>query len=212
MHTFTRLLTIVGLLLAMVIAIPARAQEAPDTLIRRVSQDILQTAAQDPAIRAGDRTRILQIVETAVLPHVDFDRTTRLALGRHARQATPQQRERIAEEFQTLLIRTYANALSKVRDQKFEFLPLRMEPGATEAEVNSRFLQPGRQPVQVSYRLGKAGAAWKIYDVNVMGIWLVETYRQNFSAIIERDGIDGLIASLADKNRKLAAGGERSTS
>jgi len=190
---------------ALSITTPALAQEAPDVLVKRITQEVMDTAKHDKEIKAGNRTRILEVVETRILPHVDLERTVAMAVGRHWREATPQQRQRLTEEFRTMLIRTYAGALALVGDQKLEYKPLRDDPNDDEAEVRFEVRQlRGRDPVQVSYRLHKSPDGWKVYDVNVLGVWLVETYKSSFSAEIAKGGIDGLIRTLGDKNRELA--------
>ncbi|OWW22864.1 hypothetical protein AYR66_14420 [Noviherbaspirillum denitrificans] len=187
-------------------AADAPSLEAPDALVRRITDDVMETARTDKEIKAGNRKRILQVVEQKILPHVDLERTVSLAAGRHWRDATPQQRQQLTTEFRTMLIRTYAGALSLVGDQKLVYKPLRAAPDDTEVTVRFEVRQlRGRDPVEVSYRLYKAADGWKVYDVNVLGVWLVETYKSSFSAEIDRSGIDGLIRMLAERNRELAA-------
>jgi phospholipid transport system substrate-binding protein len=165
----------------------ARAQEAPDALIRRVSQEVMEIARTDPAIQAGDRRRIYAVVESKILPHLDFQRGTALTMGRSWREATPEQRQKLAAEFRNLLLHTYAGAMSQIKDQTMTFRPLRMDPSETDVEVRSEVRMPRRpEPVEVSYRLRKAPSGWKIYDVN-------------------RGGVDGLIRTLEEKNRQLAS-------
>ena len=183
----------------------AGAQEAPDALIRRVSQEVMDIARNDPAVQAGDRKRIYALVEARILPHLDFQRGTALTMGRNWRQATPEQRQKLAEEFRNLLLHTYAGAMSQIRDQTMTFRPLRMDPADTDVEVRSEVRMPRRpEPLEVSYRLHKSPTGWKIYDVNVMGAWLSETYRTTFASEVDRGGIDGLIRTLEEKNRQLA--------
>ena len=184
----------------------ASAQEAPDALIRRVTQEVMDIARNDPAIQAGDRRRIYAVVEAKILPHLDFERGTALTVGRNWRQATPEQRQKLAAEFRNLLLHTYAGAMSQIKDQTMTFRPLRMDPSDTNVEVRSEVRMPRRpEPVEVSYRLRKSSAGWKIYDVNVMGAWLSETYRTTFASEVNRGGIDGLIRTLEDKNRQVAS-------
>jgi phospholipid transport system substrate-binding protein len=174
----------------------------------------METAKSDKEIKAGNRKRIQAVVETRILPHVDFQRTTAMAVGRYWREATPQQQQQLIDEFRMLLIHTYAGAMSQIGDQKLEFKPLRASPDDDEVEVRFQVLQPrGGDPVQVSYRLYKTADGWKVYDVNVLGAWLIETYKGTFSAEIAKGGVDGLIRSLSEKNRKLAAqsGGARAS-
>lgn len=204
---FARFCMAIMLLFTMMAGIQAsNAQEAPDTLIKRVSNEVMTAARTDAAIQAGSRQRIYAVVETKIMPHLDFQRATALAAGIHWRDATPLQRQRLTQEFRTLLLYTYAGAMSQIRDQKLEFKPLQTAPGDTEVEVRSRVFLPRRpDPVNVSYRLSKAPSGWKIYDVNVLGVWLSEAYKGSFSTEIEKGGIDGLINTLAQKNRGLAA-------
>ena len=182
----------------------AWAQQAPDALIREVSQDVIDTARNDKAIQAGNLQRIVALVDTKVLPHVNFQRMTASAVGRYWRQATPEQRQRLQDEFKQLLMRTYAGALSQVKDQQVHMKPMRAAPEDTEVIVRTEVRGQG-EPVQVDYRLQKTPAGWKIYDVNVLGVWLVENYRNTFAQEIGQSGIDGLINKLAERN-KAAAG------
>jgi phospholipid transport system substrate-binding protein len=183
-----------------------QAQEAPDALIRRVTQEVMDIARNDPAIQAGDRRRIYAVVESKILPHLDFQRGTALTMGRSWREATPEQREKLAAEFRNLLLHTYAGAMSQIKDQTMTFRPLRMDPSDTDVEVRSEVRMSRRpEPIEVSYRLRKTAAGWKIYDVNVMGAWLSESYRSTFASEINKGGVDGLIHTLEEKNRQLAS-------
>jgi len=180
-------------------------QEAPDVLIKRISQEVLDTAKTDKDIQSGNQKRVLEIVEAKILPYVDFQRMTALAAGRYWRQATPEQQKQLTEEFRNLLVFTYSGAIAQVKDQKLEFKPLRANPADTEVEVHSQVIQPRGEPIQLSYRLEKLPSGWKIYDMNVLGAWLVEAYKGNFASEISKGGIDGLIKTLSEKNKKLAA-------
>ena len=184
---------------------PSLAQEAPDVLVKRITQEVMQTARSDQDIKAGNRERIREIVDNVILPHVDFERTTAMTVGRHWRQATPQQQQQLVEEFRSLLMHTYAGAMSQIGDQKLEFLPLRADPDDTEVEVRFQVRQASRsEPVRVGYRLYKTADGWKVYDVNVLGLWLIETYKASFSTEINKGGIEGLLQTLSERNRKLA--------
>lgn len=184
----------------------ASAQEAPDALVKRISQEVLDTAKSDKDIQGGNQKKVLELVEAKILPHVDFQRMTALAAGRFWREATPDQQKQLTNEFRSLLIYTYSGAISQVKDQKLEFKPLRADAADTEVEVRSQVLQPrGGDPIQLNYRLEKSPSGWKIYDVNVLGAWLVETYKGNFASEINKGGIDGLIKTLSDRNKRLAA-------
>jgi phospholipid transport system substrate-binding protein len=186
---------------------PAQAQEAPDALVKRISQEVIDTAKTDKDIQSGNQKKVIGLVEEKILPHVDFQRMTALAAGRFWRDASPEQQKQLTNEFRTLLVYTYSGAISQVRDQKLEFRPMRAEPGDTEVEVRSQVLQPrGGDPIQINYRLEKLpNGSWKIFDVNVLGAWLVETYKGNFASEISKGGVDGLIKTLSDKNKRLAA-------
>lgn len=183
----------------------AGAQEAPDTLIKRVSEEILDLAKTDKQIQAGNQQRIMEVVQGKILPHVNFQRMTAAASGRFWREATPEQQAALTNEFRTLLIYTYSGAISQIRNQKLEFRPMRAAPDDTDVEVRSNVIQPRGEPIQLNYRLEKTSAGWKIYDVNILGAWLVETYKGSFAAEIQKGGIDGLIKTLAERNKRLAA-------
>lgn len=183
----------------------ARAQtlEAPDALIQRVATEVFDTVKRDPALRAGDVARISALVDTKLMPHVDFERMTASAVGRFWRSATPEQRQRLMAEFKTLLVRTYSGALTQINDQTLVVRPLRAAADATEVVVRSEIRGKG-EPVQLDYRLVRTPQGWKVYDLNVMGVWLVDTYRTQFAQEINARGIDGLIATLAERNRSNA--------
>jgi len=208
MNTIKKLFVMAaGMALGMLTLVPSvSAQEAPDALVKRISLEVLETAKTDKDIQSGNQKRVLELVESKVLPHVDFQRMTALAAGRFWREATPEQQKLLTNEFRTLLVYTYSGAISQIRDQKLEFKPLRADPSDTEVEVRTQVVQPrGGDPIQLSYRLEKSPNGWRIYDMNVLGAWLVETYKGNFAAEISKGGIDGLIKTLTDKNKRLAA-------
>jgi phospholipid transport system substrate-binding protein len=184
---------------------PVAAQEAPDVLVKRISLEVVDAAKADKEIQAGNQKRVLDLVEAKILPYIDFQRMTSLAAGRFWREATPEQKSQLTNEFRSLLVYTYSGAISQIKDQKLEFKPMRSEPGDTEVEVRSQVVQPRGEPLQLNYRLEKVGSGWKIYDVNVLGAWLVETYKGNFAAEISKGGVDGLIKTLTEKNKKLSA-------
>lgn len=213
MNTFIRLHRLLALLAlaASVVAFASRAQaqEAPDALVKRISQDVMDAIKADKELQAGHYRRVQELVESRILPYVDFERTTALAVGRFWREATPEQRTQLTNEFRSLLVHTYSGALSQVRDQKIEFKPLRADPADTEVEVRSQVVQPRSEPIPMNYRLIRTANGWKIYDVNILGAWLIETYKGNFATEVARGGIDGLIRTLAEKNRKLADGSMR---
>lgn len=184
-------------------AATAQAQTAPDALVRQISNEVIDTVKSDKAIQAGDVGRIIALVDTKVMPHVNFQRMTASAVGRHWRTATPEQQKRLEEEFKLLLVRTYAGALTEVKDQTVQLKPLRASPTDTEVVVRTEVRGRG-EPIQLDYRLEKSGDSWKIYDVNVLGVWLVEQYRSSFSQEIGASGIDGLISKLAERNKAAA--------
>ena len=183
----------------------APATEAPDVLVKRISQDVIDTAKSDKGIQAGDINRVNQLVETKILPYVDFQRMTSLAAGRHWRTATPEQQQKLSAEFRTLLVYTYSGALSQIKNETVEFKQLRASPDDTEVEVRSQVNVARGEPVPLNYRVAKTPGGWKIYDINVLGAWLVETYKSSFNSEISKGGIDGLIKTLADKNKALAS-------
>jgi len=177
--------------------------EAPDAFIKRVSVDVLDTIKADKAMRSGDVARIVTLVDTRIMPHVDFQRMTASAVGPGWRQATPEQQKRLQEEFKILLVRTYAGALSQVSDQVVVIKPLRASPDDKELVVKTE-VRGGGDPIQLDYRLEKTpgqGSGWRIYNLNVLGVWLVETYKSQFAQEINAKGIDGLIESLATRNK-----------
>ena len=180
-------------------------QEAPDVLVKRVSSEILELAKTDKQIQAGNQQRIMEVVQAKVIPHVNFQRMTAMAAGRFWREATPEQQASLTTEFRSLLIYTYSGAISQVRNQVLEFKPMRANPSDDEVEVRSMVIQPRGEPIQLNYRLEKTPNGWKIYDVNILGAWLVETYKGTFAAEIGKGGIDGLIKALAERNKRLAA-------
>ncbi len=178
----------------------ALAQQAPEELIKQVSTEVLDAAKADKSIQSGDVNKVMALVEAKVMPHVNFQRMTASAVGRHWRQATPEQKTRLQNEFKTLLVRTYAGALAQVKDQTVQLKPVR--PSAKPDEVLVRTEVRGKgDPIQLDYRLEKGDGGWKIYDVNVLGVWLVENYRNTFQQEITAGGIDGLITKLVERNK-----------
>jgi phospholipid transport system substrate-binding protein len=190
--------------LLLAVAAPAWAQQAPEALIKEVSTEVMDASREDKAIQQGDLQRVINLVDTKIMPHVNFERMTSAAVGRYWRQATPEQKQRLQAEFKILLVRTYAGALAQVKDQRLTMKPMRSSPEDKEVIVRTEVRGKG-EPVQMDYRLEKSGDGWKIYDVNVLGVWLVENYRNSFAQEIGQGGIDGLIAKLSERNK--AAGG-----
>ena len=194
-------------LLATLVPTARASDEAPDALVRRLSEQTLNTIKADPALRNGDIQRVIALVDARIMPNVNFQRMTAQAVGPAWRQATPEQRKRLQEEFKTLLVRTYAGALWQVSDETIVVRPLRAAAEDTEVQVRTEIRGRG-DPIQLDYRLEKTpgdGAGWKIYNLNVLGVWLVETYRSQFAQEINAKGIDGLIATLAERNRANSA-------
>lgn len=179
-------------------------QEAPDALVKRISQEILDLAKTDQQVQAGNQQRIMEVVQSKIIPHVNFQRMTAMASGRFWREATPEQQSALTNEFRLLLIHTYSGAITQIRNQKLDFKPFRADPDDTEVEVRTSVVQPRGEAMQLNYRLEKTANGWKIYDVNILGAWLVETYKGSFATEISKGGIDGLIKTLADRNRRLA--------
>ncbi|RYX97080.1 MAG: ABC transporter substrate-binding protein [Comamonadaceae bacterium] len=175
------------------------AQEAPDALIKRVSAEVLDEIKADKAVQAGDYTKVIALVDAKIMPNVNFTRMTAATVGRNWRTATPEQQKRLQDEFKTLLVRTYSGALSQVKEHNVNVKPLRAAPGDTEVTVRTEVTGRG-EPVQLDYRMEKAASGWKIYDLNVLGVWLVETYRTQFAQEVSSGGVDGLIKSLAQRN------------
>jgi phospholipid transport system substrate-binding protein len=199
-----RLLAVLACSAAVLAAGSAQAaDEAPDHMIKRLSNEVLDSIRADKAIQAGDMNRIVVLVDAKIMPNVNFQRMTASAIGPGWRQATPEQKKRLQEEFKTLLVRTYAGALSQVTDQTIVLKPMRSAPEDKEVVVRTEVRGRG-DPIQLDYRLEKTpgeGLGWKIYNLNVLGVWLVETYRSQFAQEISAKGLDGLIATLAERNK-----------
>ena len=196
-RTISTLLFAVGTLVASA----AFAQAAPDALIKGVSEDVIASVKGDKAIQAGDLSRIQALVDSKVLPHVDLQRMTAGVMGKYWKQATPDQQQKVEAQFKTLLLRTYAGALTKVNDQTTVSLkPLRAAPDDTEVTVHTEIKGAG-DPVQIDYRLEKQPGDWKVFDVNVLGVWLVDQYKGSFAQVIASSGIEGLISQLEAKNK-----------
>jgi phospholipid transport system substrate-binding protein len=181
-------------------AAPATAG-SPDELVRKLSTDVLESIKKDKALQSGDFSKLQQLVDEKILPYVNFDKMTQLAVGRGWRQATPEQRQALTREFRTLLVRTYSGAMSQVRDHQIKMLPFRPN-SPDDVIVRTQVVAPRGDPIQLDYRLEKAEGGWKIYDVNVLGVWLVENYKNSFASEINQGGIDGLIKSLVQRNKQ----------
>ncbi|HZM47151.1 MAG TPA: ABC transporter substrate-binding protein [Burkholderiales bacterium] len=188
-------------------AAPARAAEmlAPDALARSVTDEVVKILRTDKELAAGNQKKVAEIIETKVAPHFEFTSMARLAMGRNWKQATPDQHKALSQEFRTLLVRTYTTAFTQYKDQTIEYRPVKLAPGENDVVVKSLIKQPSGQPVSVDYRMEKTDTGWKVYDVKIEGISLVENYRNTFNSEVQRSGIDGLIKSLADKNKSSQA-------
>lgn len=193
------LVSIVG---ALLLCGAAMAQEsAPDQLIRSVTNEVLEIVRKDKDIQTGNTKRAIELVEAKVLPYFDFNHMTRLALARDWRQASPRQQNTLADEFRTLLVRTYSKALSEYKNQTVEFRPFKMQPGETDVKVRTQIEQAGAKPIGLDYYLEKQANGWKVYDIEVGGVSLITNYRGEFSTQVREGGIDGLIAALKAKNK-----------
>jgi len=192
---------------ALVLAAGAMAQEmTPDALVKNVTLEVVEILQKDKDIQKGDRKKVIALIEVKVLPHFNFQAMTASAVGRNWKKASAEQKARLAEEFKTLLVRTYSSALAAYSNQKFEFRPLRAKPTDTDVTVNVRVLQSGTQPVTIDYDMEKRPGGWKVWDVRVSGISLVANYRTEFDNQVREAGIDGLIKTLQTKNRSLEHG------
>jgi phospholipid transport system substrate-binding protein len=199
--TLTRRISAAALLAAALFTTAALAQETPDALVKRVSQDVLETARSDAKVQAGDQARIHEVVEGKLAPHFDFTHMTMLAMGRNWSAATPDQQRQLTAEFKTLLVHTYSGALSKYRDEKIEYKPLTMAATATDVTVRTQVVKAsGGAPIPIDYNLAKTADGWKAYDIIVGGVSLVTNYRDDFNAQIKSGGVDGLIKTLKAKN------------
>lgn len=181
----------------------AAAEVAPDVLVKKTAEEVLEIVRNDKDIQNGDQKKIFDLAETKILPNFDFERVCRLVLGRNWANATDEQKAQFQKEFRSLLLRTYSSALSKYRNQTIEYLPFRLQPEATRATVKTRILQPGGQPIGLDYALEKGPSGWKVFDIVVEDVSLVTNYRSQFSNEIRQvGGMDGLIQRLAEKNRE----------
>jgi phospholipid transport system substrate-binding protein len=177
----------------------------PDSMVQQVTQQVVDQIRGDKSIQAGDINKITQLVNEKILPYMDLRRTTQLAMGRNWRTATPDQQAQVIEQFKTLLIRTYSGALAQVRDQQIQYKPFRANPDDTDVVVRSTVMNNGQQ-IELDYRLYKTPQGWRVYDINVLGAWLIQAYQQQFQEKIQQGGVDGLIQFLTQRNQQLAAG------
>jgi ABC-type transport system involved in resistance to organic solvents, auxiliary component len=193
--------------LAFFFAVPALAQElGPEELVKKVTSEVMEAIKSDKQLAAGDRQKAMKLAEEKILPHVDFEEATRLAVGRGWAKASPEQKKQLVTEFRNMLVRTYSNAIGGYEGQTMKVQPVRMKPGDTEVTVHNQFIRPGGKPVLLDYSMRKTDAGWKIYDIVVEGVSLVLTYRSEFDAVVKQDGIDGLIKRLSQKNTPAAVG------
>ena len=202
------MLALVGVGAAPVQAQPT-AQTAPEELIRQVSQGVLDEIKSDRSLQSGDIERLNKLVDQRVMPYVNFQRMTALSVGRNWRQATPEQQQVLMTEFRRLLLLTYADAVRQVTDTKIEIRPMRGKPTDDDVVVRTQVLRPGKEAIQLDYRLEKTPAGWRIYDFNVLGLWLIESYRNQFTQVVTAGGIDGLIRDLQAKNKSLSSSASR---
>ena len=200
---------LIALVFAVLLTAPVLAQEAPDVLVKKVTEEVLEIVRKDRDIQNGSTQKAVELVDQKVLPHFDFRHMTALAVGKDWKKASPGQQQQLTAEFKTLLVRTYSNALTSYKNQKIAYKPFRMNPGDSEVLVRTEVIQPGSKPVQIDYNLEKADAGWKVFDVVVAGISLVTNYRDQFAQEVRSGGIDGLIAAIAAKNKSLPGGGAR---
>lgn len=188
----------------MLVSFPVFAQEeAPDVMIKKVTDDVLTIVRQDKDIQNGNTRKAIELVEVKVLPHFNFQRMTALAMGRDWNKASPEQKKRLSEEFKTLLVRTYSNALTGYRDQTVRYKPTKIQSGDSEGVVKTEIVQPGNKPIQLDYSVEKQdGNGWKVFDVVVAGVSLVSNYRDTFNQEVRANGVDGLIQLLVNKNKQ----------
>jgi phospholipid transport system substrate-binding protein len=181
----------------------ASTQGAPEQLVNKVSNEVLDAIRADKSLQTGDISKINQLVDQKVLPFVDFEKMTRLAVGRGWRQATPEQRTQLIKEFRTLLTYTYSGALSQISDHKVQMRPFRAAPTDTDVVVRTQVVASKGEPIQLDYRLEKGDSGWKIYDMNILGVWLIENYRNSFATELNSGGVDALLKSLTERNKSL---------
>ena len=188
----------------------SRAEMPPDKLVQSVSTEVLDRIKSDPALHKGDFDNLQKLIDEKVAPYVDFERMTRLAVGRGWRDATAEQREALTREFRTLLVRTYSGAMSRVTDHQVKMRPFRAEPADTDVIVRTQVAPSNGDAIELDYRLEKTDAGWKIYDVTILGVSLVENFRNSFASEISQGGVDGLIKVLTERNKQLAASNGKS--
>ena len=199
------------LMLWMAVVLPVSAQDSePEALVKKITEEVLAALKSDKQLAAGDREKAVKLAEQKILPHVDFEEATRLAVGRGWKEATPEQRKKLIAEFRNMLVRTYSNAIGTYEGQTMKVLPSRVKPGEGEATVRNQFLRPGGKPILIDYSMRKTDSGWKIFDIVVEGVSLVLTYRSEFDAVVKQEGVDGLIKRLGQKNTPAPAVGSTS--
>ena len=182
-------------------AVPGVTQElGPEELVKKITEEVLAAVKSDKQLAAGDRQKAVKLAEEKILPHIDFEEATRLAVGRGWKEASPEQRKKLIAEFRNMLVRTYSNAIGTYEGQTMKVLPSRVKPGDDEATVRNQFLRPGGKPILIDYSMRKTDSGWKIYDIVVEGVSLVLTDRSEFDAVVKQEGVDGLIKRLGQKN------------
>lgn len=192
-------------LVGLLSALPAGAQElGPEETVRKVTADVLEAVQKDKQLQAGDRAKALALAEEKILPLIDFEQATQLAVGRAWRQATPEQRSRLVNEFRSMLVRIYSNAIGVYKGQTMKVQPVRMAKDATEVTVRNQYISPGKPPLSVDYSMRKTASGWKVYDIVAEGVSLVLTYRSEFEQVVQAGGVDGLIKRLTEKNNASA--------
>ena len=196
--------------LILLFPVMALAQQSePEALVKKITEEVLAAVKSDKQLAAGDRQKAVKLAEEKILPHVDFEEATRLAVGRGWKEATPEQRKKLIAEFRNMLVRTYSTAIGTYEGQTMKVLPSRVKPGDSDATVRNQFMRPGAKPVLIDYSMRKTAQGWKIYDIVVEGVSLVLTYRSEFDAVVKQDGVDGLIKRLGQKNAPAAVGASK---
>jgi len=204
MNMSNSLKNIIFLCFALFVLPAAANMQAPDVLARTVTEEVLAIVRADKDLQQGNQNKVAQLVETKILPHFNFTRMTQLAMGRNWRQSSAEQQKLLVSEFQTLLVRTYTAAYTQYRNETVSYRPVRMAPDDRDVMVRSQINRPGGQPVGVDYNMERTDQGWKIYDVKIEGISLVENYRNTFNSEVQRNGVDGLIRTLSERNRQLS--------
>ena len=201
MRTMRKLVQSWVLFAGVLLAFSVCAQEMkPDELVKKVTDDVFAAVKSDKQLAAGDKQKALKLAEEKVLPLIDFEEATRLAVGRAWREASKEQKDKLTTEFRRMLVRTYSSAISAYEGQTMKVQPVHMKAGDTDVTVHNQYIRPGGKPVQLDYQMRKTDAGWKIYDIVVEGVSLVLTYRSEFDAVVKQQGVDGLIKRLAEKN------------